>query len=123
MPASKEPLLLVDDDPDIREALRDTVADEGYEVIEATNGQEALDYLRANHAPPLVLLDWNMSPVNGLQFMAETAKDPTLAKIPVVLLTADARAPEKSNAHGFAGYLVKPVNLDTLFAIIGRYCG
>ncbi len=123
MAASKRPILLVDDDPDIREAIRDIVADEGYEIAEATNGQEALDYLSANPAPPLILLDWNMAPVNGRQFMAEAAKDPALSKIPVVLLTADIKVREKSRGGGFVAYLMKPINLDALFAILGRYCG
>jgi CheY-like chemotaxis protein len=116
-------VLVVDDDADIREAIRDVLSDEGYETIEAANGQAALDYLRANPAPPLILLDWNMTPINGPQFMAEAAKDPALARIPVVLLTADAKAPDKSKSHGFAGYLAKPVSLDALFALMSLYCG
>ncbi len=123
MPASKRAILLVDDDPDIREAIRDTLADQGYETIEATHGQEALDYLHAHAAPPLILLDWNMAPMNGPQFMAEAAKDPMLSRIPVVLLTADARASDKAARHRFAGYLKKPVDLDALFEVVGRYCG
>ena len=121
MPSDKR-VLLVDDDPDIREAIRDTLADEGYETIEARDGQEALDYLRSHPVPPLVLLDWNMTPVNGPQFMAEAAKDPALSKVPVVLLTADARALEQSKA-GFVGCLTKPVSLDALFEVVARYCG
>jgi CheY-like chemotaxis protein len=116
-------VLLVDDDSDIREALRDILADEGYATIEATNGRDALHYLRS-HAPPppLILLDWNMAPMNGPEFMAEVATDPLLSRIPVVLLTADARASEKANHHRFVGYLRKPVDLDALFGIVGQYC-
>lgn len=122
MAARKGPVLLVDDDADIREAIRDTLADEGYEIAEATSGLDALDYLRAHPPPPLILLDWNMAPMNGPQFMAEVAKDPALAKIPVVLLTADRRAPEKADGNGFAGYLMKPINLDSLFDVLRRHC-
>lgn len=122
MRAGRRAVLLVDDDPDIREGMRDILADEGYEMIEATDGQQALDYLRTHPPPPLVLLDWNMAPVNGQQFMAEVVRDPKLAKIPVILLTADNRAPEKSEAHCFAGYLTKPIDLDALFDVLARYC-
>jgi CheY-like chemotaxis protein len=122
MPVSKGPILVVDDDPDVRGAIHDALADEGYRSTEAADGQDALDYLRSNPTTPLVLLDWNMAPMNGPQFMAETAKDPSLSNIPVVLLTADARAAQKSK-NGFMDYLVKPVNLDALFAVIVRYCG
>ena len=117
------PVLIVDDDPDIREAVQDTLASEGYEAVGVTDGLEALEYLRSNSTPPLILLDWNMAPMNGPEFMAEAAKDPVLSSIPVILLTADARAPEKSKGNGFAGYLMKPVDLDALFSFVDRYCG
>lgn len=123
MSTSKGSVLLVDDDPDIREAIRDTLADEGYQSIEVSNGKEALDYLHANPAPPLILLDWNMTPINGPQFMLELAKDPALARIPVILLTADAYASEKMKTAHFVGHLKKPVDLNALFAVVGQYCG
>jgi CheY-like chemotaxis protein len=119
---AKRSVLLVDDDADIREAMRDLLAEEGYGTIEATDGRDALEYLRNNPAPPLILLDWNMVPMNGHQFMAEVAVDPLLSQIPVVLLTADARALEKATSHRFVGYLTKPVDLDSLFGVLAQYC-
>lgn len=116
-------VLVVDDDPDIREAIKDTIDDEGYETIEARGGAEALGYLRAHPPPPVILLDWNMAPMNGSEFMEEISKDPTLSNVPVVLLTADARAPEKSKSAHFVGYLKKPVDLGKLFQMLERYCG
>jgi CheY-like chemotaxis protein len=121
MPTSKGPVLVVDDDSDILEALRDVLEFEGYRMIGAANGQDALDYLRTSPSPSLILLDWNMAPVNGEQFMEEVARDPAISRIPVVLLTADPRVPEKLKA-AFVGYLNKPVGLDALFEIVGRYC-
>jgi CheY-like chemotaxis protein len=122
MPVKRGPVLVVDDDADIREAIRYTLADEGYETVEAADGQAALAYLRANPPPPLILLDWNMAPMNGPELMAEMANDPELSRIAVVLLTADARAPEKSQSIGFADYLVKPIDLEAMFEILARYC-
>jgi CheY-like chemotaxis protein len=119
---AKRRAFVVDDDDDMREALRDTLAAEGYEIDVARDGQEALDYLRANPAPPVILLDWNMAPMSGPQFMAEVAKDAALSKIPVVLLTADSRVTGKATPAGFAGTLSKPVMLEDLFAVISRYC-
>ena len=121
--SGRGPVLVVDDDPDIREALQDTLESEGYDAVGVANGQEALEYLRTNSTPPMILLDWNMAPINAPEFMAEAVKDPVLSRIPVVLLTADARAPEKSRGNGFVGYLMKPVDLDALFMFVGRYCG
>jgi two-component system, OmpR family, response regulator CpxR len=123
MPARKGPVLVVDDDADVREAVRDTLSEEGYETHVAAGGQEALDYLRAHPSPPLILLDWNMAPMNGDTFMAELGGDRALSAIPVVLLTADARALANASRRGFVGCLTKPVDLDVLFALVGRHCG
>jgi CheY-like chemotaxis protein len=123
MPPSKGPVLVVDDDEDMREAVRDTLSEEGYETHVAAGGEEALEYLRAHPLPPLILLDWNMTPMNGARFMAELGSDSALAAIPVVLLTADALAAASATRRGFAGCVTKPVDLDVLFALVGRHCG
>lgn len=133
-PYAGRPVLVVDDDASIREAIKDTLEQEGYPSVEAADGTAALAYLRTHAAPPLILLDWNMAPMNGAQFMEEAAKDPNLAAIPVVLITADIRAARtavatekktenKTGSGGFAGYLQKPVSLDDLFEVVVRYCG
>ncbi len=123
MRARKGPVLVVDDDADMREAVRDTLSEEGYEAHVAAGGQEALDYLRAHPLPPLILLDWNMAPMNGARFMAELENDSALSSVPVVLLTADARAAASATTRGFVGCLTKPVDLDVLFALVGQHCG
>ncbi len=123
MPPSKGPVLVVDDDADLREGIQDALAVEDYETVKASGGQEALDYLRSNPLPPLILLDWNMAPMNGPQFMEEVAKDAALSGIPIVLLTADSRAASMARKYPFAGHLMKPIKLDTLFEMIARYCG
>jgi two-component system response regulator FlrC len=123
MGARRGPVLVVDDDSDMREAVRDTLSEEGYETHVAAGGHEALEYLRAHPVPPLILLDWNMAPMNGARFMEELGSDSALASIPVVLLTADAHAAASAGRRGFAGCLTKPVDLDVLFALVGRHCG
>jgi two-component system response regulator FlrC len=119
----KGPVLVVDDDTDMREAVRDTLLEEGYETHVAADGLEALAYLRAHPVPPLILLDWNMAPMNGARFMEELGSDAALASIPVVLLTADIHAAAHAGRRGFVGCLTKPVDLDVLFALVGRHCG
>jgi CheY-like chemotaxis protein len=123
MSARKGPVLVVDDDTDMREAVRETLSEEGYEAHVAADGGEALEYLRAHPVPPLILLDWNMTPMNGARFMEELGSDSALASIPVVLFTADARAAASAARRGFVGCVTKPVDLDVLFALIGQHCG
>jgi CheY-like chemotaxis protein len=122
MTGKKGCVLVVDDDAGVREALVDALTYEGFETAPAGDGEAALDYLRSHPAPSVVLLDWNMAPMNGPELMIELAKDPALATIPVVLLTADAKAPEMVKAHPFVGCLMKPPSLDALLEIVGRYC-
>jgi CheY-like chemotaxis protein len=119
----KGPVLVVDDDPDVRDAITDTLEQEGYAWTGAGDGLEALAYLRSNPPPPLILLDWNMAPMNGHEFMEEFVKHPNFDQIAVVLLTADAKVAERVNTGAYAGYLQKPVKLDTFFEILYRYCG
>jgi two-component system response regulator FlrC len=117
----KGPVLVVDDDNDIRTALRDTLESEGYAVHEARDGTDALSYLKTSPLPPLVLLDWNMAPMNAPQFMQELALAALPALPPIVLLTADARADEKVKSAAYAGFLKKPVVLDALFDVVRRF--
>ena len=117
------PVLVVDDDADIREAMHDLLEDEGYESVAACDGGEALTYLSSHPPPSLILLDWNMAPMNGQQFMEEFTKHPMAREVPVVLVTADARAHETPWSSRFAGHLKKPVSLEGLFALINKFCG
>ena len=121
MSPTDRPILVVDDDADVREAVRDTLQDEGYPVAEASDGTEALRYLRAHSPPPLILLDWNMAPMNGGEFMAELGKDARFSKAAVVLLTADAHIEDKVRSYAFADCLRKPVSLDKLFQLVARF--
>jgi CheY-like chemotaxis protein len=113
---------VIDDDRDIREAIRDLLAVDGYDIAEARDGGAGLAYLRSHPRPGVILLDWNMAPMNGGQFMAEFSSDPELSVIPVVLLTADIRAEEKARARGIKSLVKKPIDVDVLLAIASRYC-
>jgi CheY-like chemotaxis protein len=115
------PILVVDDDLDVRQAIVDTLQDEGYEVVQTAGGREALAYLRNNPPPALIFLDWNMAPMNAPQFMAEFCKDPSLSGIPVILVTADVHASQKATSSRYDGFITKPIDLDTLFSVVGRF--
>jgi|SRR5712672_2833114 CheY-like chemotaxis protein len=117
----KGPILVIDDDPDVREAIVDTLEDEGYEVVQTPGGREALAYLRTNPPPALIFLDWNMAPMNAPQFMDEFGKEPSLRDIPVVLVTADVHASQKATTSRYDGFITKPINLEALFSTVARF--
>ena len=115
-------VLLVDDDAAIRETMTAILVDEGYVVVAACNGAEALDQLRTIESRPcVILLDLMMPVMNGNQFFSEQQRDPKLAAIPVVLLSADPNVREKARAFG-GDYLAKPVRIERVLDAIERHC-
>jgi len=112
-------VLVVDDDRDIREALTQVLVEGGYTAVGVANGQEALRWLRtATPAPFLILLDLAMPVMNGWQFRREQQRDPGLAAIPVLIVSANADAARQAAALAAAGHLAKPVDADQLLAWI-----
>jgi CheY-like chemotaxis protein len=111
-------ILIVEDDDDIREALTQILQLEGYVVREAVNGREALDISTRYPTPSLILLDLMMPVMDGWQFRAEQMKDPSLSKVPVVVISADASVHEKVASFGAASVLPKPISLDRLLRAV-----
>lgn len=120
-PNAGRKLLLVEDDPDLREALCQLLNDSGYDVVCAENGREALEYLAGAPPPCVVLLDLMMPVMNGWEFRAEQSKNDRISDIPVVVVTADGRADLKALALGVDDYLRKPIQIDRLLDVVGRY--
>jgi CheY-like chemotaxis protein len=114
-------ILLVEDDFDVREALAETLRDEGYAVDCACDGEEALQYLRGGGAPQLILLDLMMPRMSGSEFRMVQKVDPALGKIPVVLLSADGRMEEKARVLETDGAIRKPIDLGELLSTIERF--
>jgi two-component system chemotaxis response regulator CheY len=112
--------LLVEDDFDVREALVETLRDRGYLVESASDGEQAMQLLRAGARPGLILLDLMMPRMSGSEFRFAQLLDPALASLPVVLLSADGRMEEKAVALKVEGAIRKPIDLDQLFSIIER---
>ena len=115
-------VLLVEDDPDIRSTIVDVLELEGYRVVTARNGQDALEQLRALQPPCLILLDLMMPGMNGWEFRQEQVRSEELASIPVVILSGDGSIEQKAASLQVAGHLRKPVQLETLLETIQRYC-
>jgi PAS domain S-box-containing protein len=118
---SPEEILVVDDNREARAAICDLLKVQGYQALEAGNGQEALKLLRSGHSPSLMLLDLKMPVMDGWQFCAELQKDDLLANIPVVLISGGQELDVEAKALGVAGFLRKPVGLDALRATIERH--
>ena len=84
-------VLVVDDDPDIRDALRDVLEEAGYQVAEAGHGAQALAYLASQPPPAAILLDLFMPVMDGWQFARQMQSVPALAAIPIIVVTASGR--------------------------------
>jgi CheY-like chemotaxis protein len=110
-------ILVVDDDREVREALKLILEGEGYDVVSATNGLEALERLDEGCRPCLILLDLLMPLVDGWQFLAERSKTPELAAIPVIVITA---ADEIRVSRRRTSILRKPFALEDLLLRIGE---
>lgn len=116
-------MLVVEDDPDSRDALAGMLEDEGYEVMRAANGFEALRQLGNNEGRcNLILLDLMMPVMNGWDFRRKQKEAPTLASIPVVLMSAGARLAAATGDLDAAGYITKPVEMSDLLDTVRRYC-
>jgi two-component system response regulator MprA len=119
--STPQTVLVVDDDPDIRLVLRMILEAQGYAVIDAADGAEALALLR-DHRPALILLDLMMPGVDGVQFRALQQQDPALAPIPVVLLSGGGTVAKKAEEMGVEGFLAKPPELRQVLAEVERHC-
>jgi CheY-like chemotaxis protein len=121
-PQSFGSILVVDDDEDLREALMLTLSDEGYSVMGVGSAREALAHLRDGKPPSLILLDMVMPGMDGWELRLELKKQRATAAIPIVLLSAHNNVRDAALALGAADYLRKPVRIENLLEIAGRYC-
>jgi len=112
------PVLIVDDDLDIREALAETLKDRGFDVITAANGLEALKLIRrmTTH-PSVILLDLMMPVMDGYGFLEECRKDPALASIPLAIVTA-GHGVDRSRLGKGAPIVPKPFDVSQLLGVL-----
>lgn len=113
-------VLVVEDDPSIRAILLMLLEGEGYEVVEAANGEQALDWLRAGGEPDLILLDLMMPVVDGWQFLARRSALPHAQATPVLVLSG---ADIQLAPSGASGLLKKPMSADALLGAVEQYIG
>jgi CheY-like chemotaxis protein len=113
-------VLVVDDEEDIREAVRFSLEQEGFHVACASNGYEALQQLRVEPEPCLVLLDLMMPVMSGWQFRAAQLIDPLLSRFPVVVMSATSNLEDAAIAAD--GLLRKPVRRERLLEVVREFC-
>jgi len=115
-------ILVVDDEANIRELLYQELTDAGYQVLQATNGVDALQVAR-NECPNLIILDLMMPGLNGFDVISDLRSDPTTSAIPILILSV-LEDREKGYRLGADAYLTKPLNapevLGTIEALLDR---
>jgi CheY-like chemotaxis protein len=114
------PVLIVEDDSDLREMMAQLLTLEGYESATVANGKEALRYLSSGDTPNVILLDLMMPVMDGWEFRRVQQADPILARVPTIVLSAldQTRAADlKPEA-----FLKKPLDFDRLLQLVREYC-
>jgi len=111
---------IVEDDSEFRNMLRELLEEEQYRVVAVANGAEALEKLRGETVPDVILLDVSMPVMDGFDFLRFRNEDPQLAAVPVVLVT-NAK-PHERPTIGVNDVVRKPIDIDEILFAIKRYC-
>jgi two-component system cell cycle response regulator DivK len=114
---------VVEDNDRNMKLFRDVLQAAGYHILEASTGGQALA-LASEHRPALVLMDIQLTDMDGLEALDRLRTDERTAAIPVLAVTAQAMRGdrERFTAAGFDGYLAKPVDVDGLIEIVRQHC-
>ncbi len=115
-------ILVVDDEPIVVEIAKRKLQERGFEVVTASNGEEAVAQLRLK-TPQLIILDIQMPKMNGYTFMIEKAKNPEWIDLPVIVLTAYNEMEPLFKRHGVKAYLLKPLKLQELLDNVTEVLG
>jgi len=115
-------ILLVEDDRELHAAMTAILEAEGYRVIGAFDGEEAINRLHEGARPSVVVLDLMLPRKDGLQVRAEQLADPALAAIPVILYSGDAGLAEAATAFRVRHWFRKPIDFGAMLEAIAYYC-
>lgn len=102
-------ILLADDEPNLRLLVKTTLSDPRFRILEAENGREALRLAKEQH-PDLIVLDWMMPGLSGIEVAAALREDPLTRGIPIIMLTAKGQQADRDTTASLAvsAHLVKP---------------
>lgn len=115
-------VLVVDDEEDLLQIVREVIEQEGFRVLTARSGDQALDLLRSGETPCLILLDMKMPGMSAQEFRSRQLADPRIASIPVVGFTGVSNGELDALRTSLTSYLRKPVNLHQLLETVAHYC-
>jgi len=123
MPVQSQPtVLVVEDQPDARSSLQVLLSLSGCSTALAANGQEALDYLRTNPPPCLILLDLRMPVMSGVEFLRRRSIESALSAIPVLVCSGELSGQHDAAEHGVE-YCRKGADPLEILATVARYSG
>ena len=108
--------LVIDDSRAMRTILRGILAGLEFDVVEAADGRQAVDILSEDHDFDLVLVDWNLPEMSGLEIVTEVRRDPRLASLPLLMVTTETESERVTQAlqAGANEYIMKPFDRDML---------
>lgn len=118
-------ILIVDDSSMIRLIVSKAAKKAGYDVVEASNGQEGIDQLLKNNDISLILCDINMPVMDGLTMIGNIKEDESLKYIPVVMLTteSDEKLKQQGRELGVKAWMVKPFNETSFLKAMSKLIG
>ena len=120
-------VLIVEDDPEMREMLTALLTTQGFYALGAEDGLEGLHLLRAvrrraPQSPCLVLLDLTMPRLGGHEFRRAQLSDPSVSAVPVAVMSGAVDAIQRAATLGAVATLTKPIDLEVLLDVVRRYC-
>ena len=120
-------ILIVEDDPDVREMLATLLSMEGFYAVGAEDGLEALHLLRtvrhrAPDTPCLVLLDLKMPRLGGREFRRAQLGDPMVANVPVAVMSGAVDLERRAQDLGAVASVPKPIDIEALLVVVRKYC-
>ncbi len=117
-------ILTVDDSASIRQLVSFALKNEGYDIVEAVDGLDALDKMKAATVD-MVLTDLHMPNMNGIDLIKQIRSNPDCKFIPIIFLTTESKAEKKQEGKsaGATGWIVKPFKPEQLIAVVKKVLG
>ena len=117
-------ILTADDSSSVRQMVSFTLKQAGYDVVEACDGQDALDKAKANKVN-MVITDLNMPNMNGIELIKSLRAEAAYKFIPIIMLTTESQASKKQEGKsaGATGWIIKPFKPDQLLGVVKKVLG